>query len=49
MNEELIKAIELIQDECIKHKYCKLCPLFSRRGCMLRVNFPDAWSVGGLK
>ena len=54
MTEELIKALRLIQEECLKHegddveldRDCRNCPMYCKReGCILLFEYPSHWMI----
>ena len=46
MNEELLKALQLIKEECKKNRNCKHCPLIDARGnCGVRHEVPENWNL----
>lgn len=46
MNDELLKALELIREECKKHHNCEDCPLICADGdCGVTVQTPQYWSL----
>lgn len=54
MSEELIKALNIIKEECQKHERddvdfnfdCRNCPMFcSYEGCALLCEYPSHWNI----
>ena len=47
MTDELLKALQLIKEECSKHEdTCKDCPLHvPNRGCGVETDTPSMWSL----
>lgn len=44
MNDELLKALNVIKEECKKHKNCIGCPLINSCGdCGVQEDAPDGW------
>lgn len=46
MTEELLKALQLIKEECSKHKYCDGCPMVTRSDdCAIQEDAPRLWRL----
>lgn len=45
--EEIINALNVIQDVCNKHKdECEYCPLAGVHGeCLIRYSYPEGWII----
>ena len=46
MNDELLKALQVIKEECVKHELCKNCPMLnSSDECGVNADDPSEWSL----
>ena len=46
MTEELLKALQLIKEECEKYHHCDNCPILTVRGdCGVNADFPRDWNL----
>lgn len=44
--EEILKALNVIRDECKEEDYCTFCPFADKdENCMLRKERPYAWTI----
>lgn len=44
MKDELLKALQLIKEECKKHVHCDGCPMMTCDGmCGISENEPKSW------
>ena len=43
--EEILKALNVIQDICIESQYCEECPLFENVDCGITHKSPSDWRI----
>jgi len=43
INENLMEALQEIQEECFRHDFCSDCPLGDGEYCVVCNNSPDKW------
>lgn len=50
MTPELLKALQLIKEECSKYARCEGCMLYTpSRGCVVQDDTPDRWKLWKLE
>lgn len=47
--EELILALKIIKDECLKYKMCDVCTIYNKEiGCLIK-DLPCDWEISAIE